>query len=182
MHVKGIAWLARAEEMVREVGAERWAALVEELKPRVPFLSAPVMPISRIPVDEFLTVNDEAVQRFFGGDEQVYWRFGVTSAEWALSHQLRGLFAAGEWRRLMLFTPNIYKNYFDGGELVADVQPAYADIVIRGIKRPHLYFEYSIIGFAKGALAVLGAPVEPERLSGFSKGDAEIRYRFALPT
>lgn len=181
MHVKGNAWLARSEEMTREVGAQPWADFVAELTPKIPFLQAQVMPISRIPVDEFLMLHDALVRRFFGGDDAVYWRFGVQSAEWALTHQLRGLFAAGEWRRLMQFTPNIYKNYFDGGELAVALEPQHAELSIRGVEPRHVYFEYSIIGFAKGALAVLGAPVEPERLAGFSKGDPEIRYRFALP-
>lgn len=94
MHVKGNAWLSRLEAMEKAFGAERWKAFLQAWSPRVPFLATPVMPISRLPVVDFLTVHDALVKEFYGGDEQAYWRFGESSAEWALSHQLRGRWAA----------------------------------------------------------------------------------------
>ena len=125
-------------------------------------------------------LHDKLVTRFYKGDTQAYWRFGETSAEWALQHQLRGLFSVGEARRFLGFAPQIYKNYFDGGELVIEQAPTHVDLVIRGVSRPHVYFEYSIIGFAYGGIRALQVDVKPECLQGFSKGDAEVRYRFAV--
>ena len=180
MKVKGNAWLARCEAMEKSFGAEAWQVFLKEQTPLHAFLRTPVMPISRIEVDDFLALHDKLVARFYKGDTQAYWRFGETSAEWALQHQLRGLFSAGEARRFLGFAPQIYKNYFDGGELVIEQAPTHVDLVIRGVSRPHVYFEYSIIGFAYGGIRALQVDVKPECLHGFSKGDAEVRYRFAV--
>ncbi len=180
MHVKGNAWLARHEAMEKAVGAERWGAFLKAQAPAVPFLSTPVLPISKLPVTDFLTVHDALVREFFQGDDKAYWRFGEISAEWALVHQLRGLFQPKEGRRFLLFSPSLYKGYYDGGELVTDVTPEHVDLIIRGVEPRHVFFEYSVIGFAAGGLKVLEAPVTPTCLAGFSKGDAEVRYRFAV--
>jgi hypothetical protein len=178
MLVKGNAWLARNEAMEKQLGAEKWRAFLAKHKP--PFLAQPVMPISKIPVDQFLALHDAFVTEFFGGDQMIYWRFGETSAEWALKNQLRGLFEQGEGRRFLGFSPNIYKGYFDEGELVLENAPTEVDLIIRGIELRHVYFEYSIVGFAVGGLRVLGAPHNPVCIKGFSKGDDEVRYRFPV--
>lgn len=180
MHVKGNAWLARSEAMEKAFGAARWQAFVKAQSAKVGFLATQVMPISRLPVEEFLAVHDALVKEFYDGDPKAYWRFGETSAEWALTHQLRELFAPQEARRFLQFSPTIYKGYFDGGELVTEMAPAHVELIIRGVEPRHVYFEFSIIGFAVGGLRVLGVPTEPQCLKGFSKGDAEVRYRFAV--
>ncbi|MFO0594699.1 MAG: hypothetical protein U0228_05330 [Myxococcaceae bacterium] len=178
MHVKGNAWLSRAAAMEKEFGAERWKQFVTTQK--ASFLQAPVMPISRIDVDEFLSVNDAMVREFYAGDEKAWWRFGEMSAQWALANQLRGLFAEHEGKRFLFFSPTIYKNYFDAGELVVESTPATVDLIIRNVGRTHVYFEYSIIGFAVGGLKVLKVEAAHECIKGFSKGDDEVRYRFAV--
>lgn len=180
MHVRGTGWLARHSAMEQEFGAARWAAFLERQRPHAPFLSTPVMQISRIPVEPFLRVHDALVDEFYQGDEKAYWRFGETSAQWALANQLRGLFAPHEARRFLQFSPTIYKGYFDGGSLQTETTPTSVDLIIRGVEPRHVYFEYSIIGFAVGGLRVLEAPATPELISGFSKGDAEVRYRFVV--
>lgn len=178
MHVKGNAWLARAAAMEKDFGADRWKAFLATQKAE--FLKTPVMPISKIDVDEFLGVNEAMVRAFYDGDEKAWWRFGETSAQWALANQLRTLFVEHEGRRFLLFSPTIYKNYFDAGELTVETTPASVDLVIRGVGRKHVYFEYSIIGFAAGGLKVLKVDAEPQLIKGFSKGDDEVRYRFAV--
>ncbi len=180
MKVKGNAWLARCEQMEQTFGAEKWQAFLKERTAKYPFLQSPVMPISRIEVPEFLSLHEELVDHFFAGDKLVYWRFGERSAEWAMAHQLRGLFSKGEGRRFLQFAPTVYKNYFDGGELLAELAPTHTDLVIRGVVHPHVYFEYSVIGFAVGALRGLEVNVTPDCLRGFSRGDDEVRYRFAV--
>lgn len=180
MHVKGNAWLARSEAVEKEFGAARWQTFVKGQAAKVKFLATPVMPISRLPVEEFLAVHDALVKEFYGGDPRAYWRFGESSAEWALTHQLRELFAPEEGRRFLQFSPTIYKGYFDGGELVTELTPTHVDLIIRGVEPRHVYFEATIIGFAAGGLRVLKVPTEPECLKGFSRGDAEVRYRFAV--
>ncbi|PZR09146.1 MAG: hypothetical protein DI536_23220 [Archangium gephyra] len=180
MKVKGNGWLARCEVMEKTVGPEKWAEFLKARASRFAFLQTPVMPISRIEVREFLALHDELVEHFFGGDKQAYWRFGEQSGEWALQHQLRGLFSPGEGRRFLQFSPQIYKNYFDGGELLNEASASHMDLVIRGVEIPHVYFEYSIIGFAAAGLRMLEVNATPECIKGFSRGDDEVRYRFAV--
>lgn len=179
MHVKGNAWLARSEYLQKTFGDQRWKAFLATQK-QVPFLQQQVLPISRIEAAEFLAVNDAIVRHFYAGDQQVYWRFGEQSAEWALRNQLRTLFQPKEGRRFLQFSPTIYKGYFDGGELVTEAAGPDVDLVIRGVEPRHVYFEFSILGFAAGGLRVLEVPCEPKCVLGYSKGDTEVRYRFAV--
>jgi hypothetical protein len=182
MHVRGVAYLAREGLMQQEFGAERWSTLIDSLKPRLPFLGAKVLPVSRIPVGEFLALNDAIVRTFYKGNDEIYWRFGEQSGEYALTNQLKGLFQKNEARKFLQFTPQIWKSYFDGGELTCELAPQHIDIRIVGVPVKHVYFEYSVIGFARGGLALLGAPKPtPSRLKGFSAGDNEVLYRFAAP-
>jgi hypothetical protein len=178
MHVRGVAYLAREGLLQQEFGAQKWAAFLSGMRPRVAFLNAPILPVSRLPVDEFLALNQEIVRVFYGGDESVYWVFGEQSGEWALQNQLKGLFSKGEARKFLQFTPKIWSSYFDGGQLTAEVAPAHVDIRIFDVPVKHIYFEASVVGFAKGGLRALGASYEPQRIKGFSQGDSEVLYRF----
>jgi len=180
MHVKGTAWLARNQAMEQAFGRTRWQDVLSRHSASTPFLAAPVTQISRSPVEECLALHDALVEEFYEGDTQAYWRFGETSAEWALQNQLRDHFAPGEGRRFLQFSPTIYKGYFDGGELLVEPQPGQVELIIRGVTPPHVYFEFSIIGFAAGGLRALKTPAEPVCVAGFSRGDAEVRYRFPL--
>jgi hypothetical protein len=182
MHVRGVAYLARQGLMKEEFGAEKWAAYLNGLKPRIPFLNEPVLPVTRIPVDQFLMLNDDIVRVFYKGDEREWWRFGEHSGEWALKNQLKGLFKAGEARKFLQFTPKIYTSYFDGGELTTELAPQSVDIRISGVPVRHIYFEASVIGFAIGGLKTLGFSAPPQRLKGFTTGDNEVLYRFAATT
>jgi hypothetical protein len=166
--------------MRQEFGADKWGQFLNGMKPRLPFLNAPILPVSRIPVAEFLALNDEIVRVFYRSDESIYWRFGEQSGEWALQNQLKGLFQNGEARKFLQFTPKIWTSYFDGGQLTTALGPDFVDIRICEVPVRHIYFESSVIGFAKGGLATLGLPQpEPQRLKGFSVGDDEVLYRFA---
>jgi hypothetical protein len=182
MHVRGVAYLARQGLMKEEFGAEKWQAYLNGLKPRIPFLNSPVLPVTRIPVDEFLVLNDDIVRVFYKGDEQEWWRFGEHSGEWALKNQLKGLFKPGEARKFLQFTPKIWASYFDGGELSTVMEPASVDIRITGVPVKHIYFEASVIGFAIGGLKTLGFQPAPQRLKGYTLGDNEVLYRFAATT
>ena len=182
MHVRGVAYLAREGLMKDEFGAEKWAAFVNGLKPRLAFLNAPILPVTRIPVADFLALNDDIIRVFYKGDDSEYWRFGEHSGEWALGHQLKGLFAPGEARKFLQFTPKIWSSYFDGGDLSTVLEPASVDIRITGVPVRHIYFEASVIGFAIGGLKALGLTPAPQRLKGYTLGDNEVLYRFAATT
>jgi hypothetical protein len=183
MHVRGVAFLARQELLRQEVGAERWSAYLTGMRPRLQFLASPVLPVTRIPIDEFLALNEDIVRTFYQGDQSVWWRFGEQSGEWALQKQLKGLFEAGEARKFLQFTPKIWASYYDGGQLTAEAGDGTVDVRIFDLPVQHLYFEASVIGFAKGGLKVLGFPdASPQRLKGFTQGDDEVLYRYPAPS
>lgn len=180
MHVKGVAFLAREALVTAEHGAAAWKSFVDGLKQREPYFDQPVLPVSRIPVELFLPALEQITARFYGGDPETYWKFGISAAKQALTHgQLKGLFARGDERKFLAFAPNIYKSYFDGGALTMHTPtPQQVDLKISGTPH-HPYFEGSVIGFARGGLEVLEAkdPI-PTRVKGFGIGDDEIVYRF----
>ncbi len=180
MRIKGNAWLARCDAMEKSFGADAWRAFLDRHVEAFTFLRTPVMTISRIDAGEFLSLHELLVEHFFDGDTRAWWTLGVDSGVWAMQHQLRGLFSAGENRRFLAFTPRIYRSYFDGGELEVHEAPAHVDLRIYGVPTPHVYFEYSVMGFAQGGLKMLETELKPECLRGFSRGDDEVRYRFAV--
>lgn len=182
MHVKGIAYLAREASMVQSHGAERWRSFIDAWRKEHPQFPATVLPISKIEADDFIALNDAMVRAFYGGDvTRAYWDFGEKSGQFALTQgQLKGLFQPGECRRFLQFTPAVYKGYFDGGEIKVIDHPQSVEIHIQHVPA-HVYFEYSVLGFAKGALEVLGSPhPTPECVRGFSRGDPDIFYRFRI--
>jgi len=182
MEVKGVALLARQSMMVEAIGEQAWRDFLAEFGKQYPVFARPVMPMTLLPVDAFIRLNDAMLQRFFKGDTQTYWLFGEKSAEYALRQgQLKAMFGPGDHKRFLQFTPGIWKGYFTEGvlEAIAPTDAGYTDLRITGVSTPHVYFEYSVMAFAKRGLELLGAKnLRYETLKGFAKGDGEVHYRF----
>jgi hypothetical protein len=180
MEVKGVAFLARQLAVVQDHGEAAWRAFLADFAQREQIFAQPVMPVTRLPVDAFLRLNDALVERLYGGEPKAYWQFGVKSAEYALGQgQLKAVFAPGDYRRFLLFTPGIWKSYFTDGELQARAEGTAMELRIAHVPRAHIYFELSVMGFAAGGLMLLGAKsLRHEVLKGFSKGNTEVLYRF----
>jgi hypothetical protein len=182
MEVKGVALLARQTMMVEAIGEQAWRDFLAEFARQHPVFARPVMPMTLLPVDAFIRLNDTMLQRFFKGDVQTYWLFGEKSADYALRQgQLKAMFGPGDYKRFLQFTPGIWKGYFTEGvlEAIAPKGAGYTDLRITGVSTPHVYFEYSVMAFAKRGLEVLGAKnLRYETLKGFAQGDNEVHYRF----
>lgn len=180
MEVKGVAFLARQLMVVQDHGEAAWKAFLTEFAATEPVFALPVMPVTRLSVEPFMRFNEALVLRFYGGDPKAYWQFGVKSAEYALGRgQLRAMFAPGDYRRFLLFTPGIWKGYFTAGELQVRPETEFTELRIVNVPRPHIYFELSVMGFAAGGLQMLGATqLQHEVLKGFSRGHTEVLYRF----
>ncbi len=183
MEVKGVAFLARKQMMVQAHGEAVWRDFLAEFSQRDPTFDQPVMPVTRLPVDSFLRLNEALVMRFYKGDQKTYWQFGVKSAEHAMSQgHLRGMFVPGDYRRFMHFAPGIWKGYFTEGELQVKPEERSFELRLTKVSRPHAYFELSVMGFIAGGMAFLGAKqLQHEALKGFTRGDPEVLYRFFLP-
>ncbi|QSQ22609.1 hypothetical protein JY651_47155 [Pyxidicoccus parkwayensis] len=180
MEVKGVAFLARQQMMVQSHGEAAWKGFLTEFAKQEPFFANPIMPVTRMPVDAFLRLNEELLARFYAGNKDAWWQFGVKSAEYALGQgQLRTMFSQGDLRRFLLFTPGIWKGYFTEGELSVHPGQGYTDLSITHVPKPHVYFELSVMGFAHGGLSYLGARnLTRQVLKGYTKGDREVLYRF----
>lgn len=180
MEVKGVAFLARQQMMVQAHGEAAWKAFLTEFAAKEPFFATPIMPVTRMPVDAFLRLNEDLLARFYGGNKEAWWQFGVKSAEYALGQgQLKTMFSQGDLRRFLLFTPGIWKGYFTEGDLSVHPGQGYTDLSITNVPKPHVYFELSVMGFAFGGLTYLGAKnLARQVLKGYTKGDREVLYRF----
>lgn len=180
MRVRGVAFLARRQTIIASQGEGAWRSFLEDFAKREPVFAQPVLPISQIPIESFLALNDALIDRFYRGDRQAYWHFGVASGSHAVREgQLKTMFQRGEYRRFMMMAPSIWRGYFDQGELtVAPHPPSHTDLRITRVTPHHVYFEYSVMGFVVGGLGALGlGDFKPEILRGFSKGDDEVLYR-----
>ena len=165
--------------MISTFGEETWRDFLARFALKEPYFAQPIMPVAHIPARLFLDLNDAMLHEFFHDDSRAYWTFGEKSAEYALTEgQLRGLFATGEFGRLMAFSPNIWKSYYSEGELTAQVAADGATLSLSGVPIRHVHFEFAVMGFAFGGLKVLGAKAEYERVKGFSANDDEVVYRF----
>lgn len=182
MNVKGIAYLAREAMVVGDHGEPAWRAFFEAWRRSRPDFPATVLPVTRIPTGLFLDLQEALVRELYKGDREAYWRHGIASGVYALTRgQLRGLFKPGEAKRLVAFTPQIWRGYFDGGELTATfTSDERAEVAILGVP-PHLYFEYTVLGFLHGGLQTLDPAAErPRRVKGFSAGDSTVLYEVKL--
>ena len=182
MDVKGVAFLARQAMAEETYGAAAWRDFLRRFAEREPVFAQPIMPVTRLPVPAFLALHEALVREFHGGDPQAYWRFGEAAGAHGLTHgRLKGLFQPGEFTRFLHFMPSSWRGYFTAGQLDVRDTPGGAELHIHGVPHPHLYFEYSIMGFVKAGLTTLGAKrVELEPLAGYSRGDPEVRYRFTV--
>nr|AYM52731.1 hypothetical protein [Archangium disciforme] len=180
MEVKGVAFLARQQMMVQSHGEAAWKAFLSDFAKKEPFFASPIMPVTRMPAEAFLRLNEELLARFYGGNPSAWWQFGIKSAEYALSQgQLKAMFSPGDLRRFLLFTPGIWKGYFTEGDLSVHPGQGHTDLSITHVPRPHVYFELSVMGFAFGGLNHLGAKnLSHQVLKGYTKGDKDVLYRF----
>lgn len=180
MNVRGAAFLARKALLTREKGEAAWREFVTRYAQKDPFFKEPVLAITNIPAEKFLAFNDALVQRFHFGEPDAYWTLGEKSAEWAFGEgQMKGVFKPGEYRRFLFGASAIWSSYFDSGSYKVSNGAGYTDVTIRDVPLKHPYFELSVMGFLKRGVELLGAhDVKYERLSGPSKGDDLIHYRF----
>ncbi|NMO14498.1 hypothetical protein HPC49_32640 [Pyxidicoccus fallax] len=180
MEVKGVAFLARQQMMAQSHGEATWKSFLTDFAKKEPFFANPIMPVTRMPVEAFLRLNEELLTRFYGGNQSAWWQFGIKSAEYALSQgQLKTMFSQGDLRRFLLFTPGIWKGYFTAGDLSVNPGQDSTDLSITNVPRPHVYFELSVMGFAHGGLNYLGAKnLSHQVIKGYTKGDKDVLYRF----
>ena len=78
--------------------------------------------------------------------------------------------------------PVMWSNFFDTGRARSEIHQDRIELWIEGVPADvrHLYFEYSVVGYFRRGLEMLGATVRMTRLAGFSAGDEYVHYRLKL--
>jgi serine/threonine protein kinase len=185
MKVKATTLLSRRATLVEKVGEPAYEQFMRHVADEIPFFRAPMLPSTQIPVADFLKFNDLLVDRFYNGDKRMYWTFGEQSGEWLSKNgPYVAQFQRGDYKRFWAILPAFWKTFYSEGEarVSSATESGRRSVLEIEIVSPveHVYFEYSVLGFVKRGLEVLGARVRVERLKGFSSGDREIRYRFTI--
>jgi serine/threonine protein kinase len=182
MKVKATTLLSRRAMLVERLGEAVYERFLVDIGNEIPFFRKLLLPSTQIPVADFLRFNDTLVDRFFNGDKRIYWTFGEQSSEWLSKNgPYVAQFKRGDFKRFWVILPAFWKTFYSEGETRVSSEGASLEIFIDSPVE-HVYFEYSVLGFVKRGLEVLGARVRAARIKGFSSGDREIHYRFTIAT
>lgn len=180
MRVKGTAYIARLQLLEAKLGPEGVADFLRRFQERHPKFPRDVLVTTQLPAADFLDLVDAVVDECYDGATDSLWEIGEKSAEWSLREgPYRNLLEGKEIERFAALAPVLYRNYFDEGDARSSVTDNRIDLWITGIPQPlhHLYFEYSVVGYFRRGLELLGGTVRMERMRGFSTGDPDIHYR-----
>jgi hypothetical protein len=185
MTVAGAAFIGRRDFIVKERGEEAWKAFMMEAAGRDPVFQQPIFATTRIPADVYVTFNDALIQRFYGGDQRMHWTFGERAAEFSFEHgtyrTMKSQFLGGNYEKFIAGVPGIWRSYYSEGRAVGTLRGRVAEVQILGASPPHVYFEFTTLGYVKRALELAGAEqVTTKALRGFSLGHDEAHYQFLI--
>jgi hypothetical protein len=184
MEVKGSFFAGRKALITHQFGEERWAQFIEALSEKEPIFRDPILVTTLVPVEAYLTFQDTLIREFFRGDEEAYWTIGEKSAEWALtegpykSHRSN---APSIEKFILQSLPLLWSAYYTKGRIEVELITNVVNLRIFALPVRHISFEYTVLGFVKKALQMLGLrAVTLKRLQGISAGDREIEYRISF--
>jgi hypothetical protein len=183
MRVKGTAYHARLNLLRGKWGNDRVDTFLRGFAATHPSFPAAILPTTWLPAEDFLAFIDAIVNEVYGGDEQSLWEIGEASAAWSLREgPYRNLLEQNDIERFSGLGKAMYANFFDSGDARSELRGSFVEVVIDNIpaKLRHLYFEYSLIGYFRRGLELLGASPRAECVEGFSKGDPRVCYRLYL--
>ena len=184
MEVKGTAFLARRAMADRRGKLADFDRVVRELAAIEPVFAAPILATTRIPIVAFFRLNEELVRQMHGGDVRSYFEFGVDSANWGLTDgPYQKLVTDRSVEAFVASAPSLYRNYYTVGAAEGALVGDRATLQIVGIPAPfrHPYIELGVTGyFKRGLELVSNRAVEMRAITGFVKGDAEVRYEYEL--
>jgi hypothetical protein len=183
MKVKGTAYHARINLLQRKWGVDKVESFLRGFQEMHPDFPKTVLPTTWLPARQFLELIDAIVDEAYGGDAQSLWEIGDASAAWSLREgPYKNLLEKNDLERFAGLGKAMYANFFDTGEARSELRGSYVEVVIEGVPwgLRHLYFEYSLIGYFRRGLELLGASPRAECVEGFSRGDDRVLYRVHL--
>jgi hypothetical protein len=185
MFVKGTAYIARKNLLMRELGEDQWNTFLQAYLKENPSFPRSILTVTNIDVLEFIKLNDAVIDRFYRGDKKTYFRFGEMSAEWALREgPYKKMRIAKDYRGFVEGQASVFRMYYSEGNAKSIMSEGVVEYWSR-VPKPyrHVYLEYTPIGYLRRGLELTGCRVmHTECVKGFSKGDDEIHYRLPLKT
>jgi hypothetical protein len=181
MNVKGTAFITRKNQIINSFGKEKWEIFFNHLKEKDNYFITEPAPVSLIPIQSFLLLNEEMINAFYENNQKMYWVFGEHSAAWALTEGPYKVFMTS--KNLSSFIeqtmPLVWSTYYTEGKMVGVIDQKSITVKIKGITMPHIYFEYTTMSFVKKALELFGLKnIRHECVNGFDSGHEEIHYVF----
>lgn len=183
MHVKGTAYHARLLLLRSKWGDARVDAFLAKFRAAHPRFPTTVLPTTWLPVRDFLGLIDAIVDDVYAGDTESLWEVGEMSAAYTLREgPYKNLLDTKDAVRFAGLGKAMWANFFDAGEAHSGLVDDVVDVTVDGVPEAHrhLYFEYSVMGYFRRGLELLGQKARTERVQGFSAGDPRIHYRFHL--
>jgi hypothetical protein len=184
MDVKGTAFLARKVMLIEEIGEDRFNQIVSEIAKKEPIFERPIHATTLIPMGVFVAFNDALIDQLYGGDRTAYIRFGEKSAEYAL--MIGPYKRIRETNSVAVFVDSarfIYQGYYTAGRAEGTFQGDVAELRLHGVpsENHHLYLEYASAGYLRRGIEIMSMHgVTMTCLRGFSRGDDDVHYRYAI--
>ncbi|MEO1175055.1 MAG: hypothetical protein AAFX94_23820 [Myxococcota bacterium] len=177
--MKGTAYLARVKLLQAKIGEGETEAFLARYRQTHPSFPTSVLPSSRIEMGTFLHLVDAIVDEIFDGDADSLWEIGEQSAEFTLTEgPYRALREGKDVERFVALAPAMYANFFDTGRAATTVESGTIRLIIDGIPKQfhHRYFEYSVVGYFRRGIELMGINLQCHRERGFSAGDEDVCY------
>ncbi len=181
MKVKGTAFKARENGIVKQFGKERWNEFIEKLSIKEPYFKKSIIATDLIPANAFLTFMEELVREFYSNDRKIYWQLGEKGAEWSIKEGPYRTFFANKDIENFAKTKvsSIWSMYFTEGKLTAEYTPEVIDVKITDVNVKHIYFEYLIMGYAQKSFEIVsGNQYEAKCITGIFSSSPVIHYKF----
>ena len=163
MNVKAMAFLARKDQIISDFGEDRWNTFLETIIKSHPKFKDYILPTSKIPLEEFMTLQGLMVTEFYNGDETIYWKFGEESARQSMSEG--GVFHVYMKRKtdpvffITKILPGVWNLYYDEGSIKNIVEGNVIHSRILDLPRYYLYFELMVMGYAQCVFELLGIKI-----------------------
>jgi hypothetical protein len=184
MDVKGTAFLARKVMLIEEIGEERCTQFLSEFARKEPTFDQPISATTLIPLPAFIALNEEIIATFYGSDPLSYLRFGEKSAEYALTiGPYKRIRETNSIQAFVEGARHIYQNYYTAGRAEGSMHDNVADLKVHGVpsEHRHIYLEYVSCAYFRRGIEILSChSVTMTRILGYTSGDEEIHYRYAI--
>jgi hypothetical protein len=184
MAVRGSFFAGRKAFIIHQFGEARWARFLAKLSEREPIFREQILVTMRVPMSAYIAFQDAIIHDFFGGKEEAYFAIGEASAKWALTEGPYRSYRnnpQSHKKFILQSLPLLWSAYHTKGKAELSLNENVVRLRIHGIPVRHISLEYTVIGYVKMALHLIGLrKITAKRIQGFSAGNREIEYEFSF--